>query len=131
MRSAPAGFAVRVVARLPETPPPLYPDLIALNPYATLQQHLKVLCGAVSFSAVLSFLTTWLLATAMPSLGFALLATLVTLGLVLVEVLRTVVQVTAGAASNPMLLLVAMSGPLIVFLLACMQLARLSRVRLA
>lgn len=134
MRSAPAGFSARVASRLPATPPPLLLDAAEPHPfeyYAALKQHARLVCGVVSFSALLSFLASWLLASAAPSLGFALLATLVTLGIVLVDALRTLVQVTAGAATNPVLVLTAMAGPLIVFLLACTQLARLSRVRLA
>jgi hypothetical protein len=134
MLAAPTGFSARVASRLPATPPPLHPDATAshaFGQYAALKQHAGLVFGAVSFSALLSFVTSWLLASAVPSLGFALLATLVTLGIVLVDVLRTLVQVTAGAATNPVLVLAAMSGPLIVFLLACTQLARLSRAQLA
>lgn len=134
MICAPAGFSTRVVSRLPATPPPLHPDATELHhfgQYAALKPHAQVVCGAVSFSALLSFLASWLLASAVPSLGFALLAALVTLGIVLVDVLHTFMQVAAGAVTNPVLVLAAMSGPLIVFLLACTQLARLSRPRLA
>lgn len=130
---APPGFAAAVAWRVAAAgPPPLVVvQTHAENPFATLKEHARLIFGTLSFSAILTFGSTLLLAIAKPSLAFAVLAALVTVGLLLADGARFVWQTTLGAASNPALMLMAMLAPLVVFLVACKQLMRLPRARIA
>jgi hypothetical protein len=121
---APSDFAARVRMCLPADPPPF--DLAILNPYAYLRQHSRLVAGALGVSALLTFGASWLIAVVEPSLAFAILAALVSLVILLAEGGRLAWETASGAASNPLLMLVAMSAPVIGFLVLAPQLSRLS-----
>jgi hypothetical protein len=124
VRRAPSDFAARVRMCLPADPPPF--DLAILNPYAYLRQHSRLVAGALGVSALLTFGASWLIAVVEPSLAFAILAALVSLVILLAEGGRVAWETASGAASNPLLVLVAMSIPVIGFLVLAPQLSRLS-----
>ncbi len=124
---APAGFTLRVRMRLPADPPPF--DVVTSGPYDQLHQvreHARLVFGALSVSALLTFGSSWLIAIVEPSLAFTILATLVSLVLLLAQSLRFAWETAAGAASNPVLLLLAMSAPVVGFLVVATQLPRWS-----
>jgi len=121
---APADFTLRVRMRLPADAPPL--DVVTTGPYGQFREHARLVFGALSVSALLTFGSSWLIAIVEPSLAFAILAALVSLVLLLAQSLRFVLETAAGAASNPVLLLVAMSAPVVAFLVVATQLPRWS-----
>jgi hypothetical protein len=120
IRHAPADFTARVQTRLPADPPPF--DVIIRNPYQHLREHSRLVVGTLSFSALLMFGSSWLIAVIEPALAFAILAALVSLVILLADGLRFLWQMAASAASNPLLLLLAMLAPLGAFLVVATQL---------
>jgi hypothetical protein len=121
---APAEFAARVRLRLPADPPPF--DIVSFNPYRHLRAHAPLMVGALSFAALLTFGSSWLIAIVEPSLAFAILATLVSLVLLLAHGLRFAWETLSGAAGNPALLFLAMFAPVVGTLVVATQLPRLS-----
>jgi hypothetical protein len=93
---------------------------------AHLSEYGRVLFGTVSFSALLMFGSTWMLALTEPSLAFAMLATFLSFALLVTTCLRIAWELAAGAAANPLLMLLAMSAPLIAFMFLAAQLPRRS-----
>jgi hypothetical protein len=121
-RRAPIGFTGGVLVRLPAGPPPF--ESLLVNPYDQLRTHARLVFGTLSFSALLVFGSTWLLAVVAPSLALAILAALVSVVILLTDGLRFAWQTAAGAASNPALVLLAMSAPLVAFLVVANQRTR-------
>ncbi len=111
--------------RLPLDPPP-YDIVSFLNPYEHLREHARLVFGTLGFSALLLFGSSWLIAVVEPSLAFNILAALVSVVILLAESLRLAWQTATGAASNPLVALVAMAGPLVAFFLVALQLSRWS-----
>jgi hypothetical protein len=122
--AAPVDFAERLRMRLPATPSEVAQE--PLTSYEHLVACGKALFGAASFSALLMFASTWVLALANPSFAFAVLATIVSVLIVALATLRFAWETASGAASNPALVLGAMVTPLVAFLIAGAYLTRIS-----
>jgi len=124
LTAAPSDFTKRVSARLPAAPDEVAPQ--SLGTYEQLVACAKTLCGAASFSALLMFASTWVLALANPAFAFAVLATVVSVLILVLAGLRVAWETASGAASNPFVMLAAMAAPLVTFLLVGTQLSRIS-----
>lgn len=120
--AAPSDFTARVMAQVAVQAPALQPVPVVATP--SLHHRARVVGGTVGFSALVVLTSSFFAALTNPSLGLAVVGTLVSIAMILLAIIRVLVAAAGGISANGLLVTLLLSALLTVLLVSWTQLSR-------